>query len=837
MKAHFSFFSGLFLLSTSLIAQIKSPEQFLGYALGAKHTPHHLVQRYFEYIATVAQDQVQLQQYGRTNEGRPLLLAVVASKENKVRLEDIRVANLQLVYKKSPVATTAIEQQPAIVWLSYNVHGNEASSTEAAMQTIYELVKENSPCADWLKNTVVLIDPCLNPDGRDRYVNWYQSVVGNQFNPLPTAREHQEPWPGGRSNHYYFDLNRDWAWLTQIESQQRLKAYRSWMPQVHVDFHEQGFNEPYYFAPAAEPYHEIITNWQREFQKEIGKNHAHYFDQNGWLYFTKERFDLLYPSYGDTYPIYNGSIGMTYEQGGIRAGLGIINEDGDTLTLRARIAHHLTTSLSTIEVSSQQQKKLLTAFNQFFEQAVSKGVGPYKSFVIKADTKKQGNLHQLLALLDAHGIQYGNGVNGSAKGLNFFSSKEEQFAITKEDIVVSSLQPNSALLQVLLEPKTALTDSATYDITAWSLPYAYGVQAFALKDKLAATESFTKPAITIAATKYGYALPWNSLKSAVFAAKLLQKGYKLRYATESFEVNGNTFDPGTVLVLKTSNEKMGEQLFEKVREEAMQDQIALVSLQSGMVDKGADFGSDKVHSIRTPRVAMLSGEGCSSLSVGEVWHFFDRQLSYPLTVLNSTSFSVNDLAAFDVLILPEGRFRFLDAKENVEGIRNWLQQGGKLIAIGESSLQLGKLDIGLISRKTDAMEEKEPYAALQNFKDRERDEIRSLTTGSIWKVALDATHPLAFGYPSFYYTLKTDPTVFEFLKKDSGWNVGVIKKESALAGFVGSQLDPKLKDGLLIGQVPVGAGSVSFFADNMLFRNFWENGKLFICNALFFDSN
>ena len=247
MKAHFSFFSGLFLLSTSLIAQIKSPEQFLGYALGAKHTPHHLVQRYFEYIATVAQDQVQLQQYGRTNEGRPLLLAVVASKENKVRVEDIRVANLQLVYKKSPVATTAIEQQPAIVWLSYNVHGNEASSTEAAMQTIYELVKENSPCADWLKNTVVLIDPCLNPDGRDRYVNWYQSVVGNQFNPLPTAREHQEPWPGGRSNHYYFDLNRDWAWLTQVESQQRIKAYRSWMPQVHVDFHEHGFNKPYYF--------------------------------------------------------------------------------------------------------------------------------------------------------------------------------------------------------------------------------------------------------------------------------------------------------------------------------------------------------------------------------------------------------------------------------------------------------------------------------------------------------------------------------------------------------------------------------------------------------------
>jgi hypothetical protein len=797
----------------------------------------HLVQRYFEYVAAVANDRVQLQQYGRTNEGRPLLLAIVTSPENRSRIEDIRTANLKLVYKSIAAPGNKVEQQPAIVWLSYNVHGNEASSTEAAMQTIYELIKDQSPCADWLKNTVVLIDPCLNPDGRDRYVNWYQSVVGKEFNPLPNAREHQEPWPGGRSNHYYFDLNRDWAWLTQVESQQRIKAYRSWMPQVHVDFHEQGYNEPYYFAPAAEPYHEIITNWQREFQQEIGKNHARYFDQNGWLYFTKERFDLLYPSYGDTYPIYNGSIGMTYEQGGIRAGLGIINEDGDTLTLRARVAHHLTTSLSTIELGSLHQKRLVSEFSQFFENAITKGVGTYKSFVIKAESKKQEHLNQLLSLLDAHGIQYAVGVSGSAKGVNFYTGKEESFSLSKEDVVVTGYQPNSALLQVLFEPRTSLSDSATYDITAWSLPYAYGLQAFATKDRIIAAEPYKRSPITIENTQYGYALPWNSLKSAVFASRLLQAGYKLRYAVESFVVNGKSFDPGTILVLKTSNEKFGERLFDTIREWALQDQMNLVALKTGLVDKGADFGSDKVVSIRTPRVALLSGEGSSSLSVGEIWHFFDRQLSYPITLLNSASLSSTDLASFDVLILPEGRFRFLDSKENVEGLKAWLQHGGKLIALGESSMQLTKLDIGLNSRKTDAANDKDTYASLHLFKDRERDEIGSLTTGSIWKVTLDASHPIAFGYPSLYFTLKTDPTLFEYLKKDTGWNVGVLKKEVALAGFVGSQLDPKLKDGVLIGQIPVGRGSVSFFADNILFRNFWENGKLLLCNALFFNSN
>ena len=834
MKKYFLFPLLLQLFFGLAQAQLKSPSDFLGYPLGTRHTPHHLVQRYMEYVAATLPDQVQLREYGRTQENRPLLFLAISAAKNLSRLEEIRKTNLALTSGSVVMGAEQLKTLPAIVWLSYNVHGNEASSTEAAMLTLYELLREGSDCRVWLSNTVVLIDPCLNPDGRDRYVNWYQSVVGNKYNANPLSREHQEPWPGGRSNHYYFDLNRDWAWLTQTESQQRIKLYRSWMPHVHVDLHEQGYNEPYYFAPAAEPYHEIITPWQRKFQQDIGANHARYFDQNGWLYFTRERFDLLYPSYGDTYPVYNGSIGMTYEQGGIRAGLGIVNEDGDTLTLYARLTHHVTTSLSTIEVSARQQQRLVQEFASFFENARTKGMGSYKSFVIKADARREAYLQKLLTLLDAHGIEYKSGTAATAKGYNYATAKEETFSVTSADVVINTAQANAALVQVLFEPRTKLADSATYDITAWSLPYAYGLHAYATKEKVMQGANWKPSSMATPATTYGYALSWTSPAAASFAARLLQAGVKLRYAEDSFMTDGKKFDPGTVLILKTSNERWGNMFFDKISAWANEQSINLVPLSSGLVQQGSDFGSDKVHAMRAPRVALLSGEGTYSLSVGEVWHFFERQLNYPVTLLNLTSFSSADLAAFDVLVLAEGRYRFLDSKESFEGVQKWIQGGGRLIVLGETSAQLAKLDLGLAIRKDDNSGDKIDSISL--FKNRERDEISAITTGSIWRISLDASHPLGFGYPGYYYSLKTDGTIFESIKDGKGWNVGQTLQEGPLAGFVGSRLQPKLKGGVLIGQLPIGRGNITFFADNILFRNFWENGKLLFCNALFFDA-
>ena len=324
MYKRFVVSAALALAVVSVFGQaLESPENFLGYKLGSQFTPHYKVVEYFRYVAQ-ASKHVKLQQYGTTNEGRPLLVVFIAGDENIGRLEEIRQNNIRLTGLDKTGAGTTVNA-PVICWLSYNVHGNEPASSEAAMAMLFSLVDPaNTRNVAWLKNTVVVIDPCLNPDGRERYVNFYNSVKSTPPDANPSAREHIEPWPGGRVNHYYFDLNRDWAWQTQKETQARLALFNQWLPQVHVDYHEQGYNAPYYFAPAAEPYHKVITPWQLEFQTIVGKNNAKIFDQNGWLYFTKQEFDLLYPSYGDTYPIYNGSIGMTFEQGGISAGLAVM---------------------------------------------------------------------------------------------------------------------------------------------------------------------------------------------------------------------------------------------------------------------------------------------------------------------------------------------------------------------------------------------------------------------------------------------------------------------------------------------------------------------------------
>ena len=832
--------SGLLLifLFLSAKAQLKSPEEFLGYKIGSHYTVHSKIVNYFNHVAANAPAMMKLQQYGETNEGRPLLLAFISSADNIKNLEQIRLNNLRLANLGKDKMAAVEENVPAIVWLSYNVHGNEPASSEAALLALYALVDpSNMKTKEWLKNTVVIIDPCINPDGRDRYVNWFNSAVGKNFNPQRLAREHREPWPQGRTNHYNFDLNRDWAWQTQIESQQRIKKYDEWMPQVHVDYHEQGYNEPYYFAPAAEPLHEVITPWQREFQVTIGRNNAKYFDQNSWLYFTKERFDLFYPSYGDTYPVYNGSIGMTYEQGGISAGLGVINDEGDTLTLEDRAMHHFTTSMSTVEVSSLNAGRLIKEFRKYFNTAVANGSGEYKSYVIKNQPQDAQRIDQLLDLMDKNGIQYSSG-SGAGKGYNYNSGKEEAFTVASNDIVISSFQPRAALVKVLFEPKSKLADSVTYDITAWSLPYVYGLTVWASRDKITTGGNVTKTKVVNAETEYGYVIPWNGVRTVKAIGQLLKKGILLRYAEQPFEINGNKFDRGAVIVLKTANKAKGRNLWSVVREVADANSIQLYPVSSGFVDKGFDFGSDMVHPFKAPRVVMATGDAIGSTAAGSIWHFFEQEIDYPITQVIVTDLDRLNWNDVDVLIMPDGNYRFLNNKDDLEAFKAWINRGGRVIAFEGAVAQLAKAEMGIKQKKSeeadkkdDKKDDKSIYTALKNYEDRERESVSGTTPGSIWKVELDNSHPLAFGYPNYYYTLKQDDNVYEFLK--DGWNIGIIKKENQVAGFVGAALQPKLKDGLLFGVQNMGNGSITYLADNVMFRSFWENGKLMFCNAVF----
>ncbi|MBS1743432.1 MAG: zinc carboxypeptidase [Bacteroidetes bacterium] len=825
------------ILRLTCVAQVTSPENFLGYSLGSRFTPYHNIVRYFEYIAQAAPSMVKLQQYGETNEHRPLYVAFVSSAENIGKLEQIRNNNLRLA-NLSPDKIAADENTPAIVWLSYNVHGNEPSSSEASMLTLYALVDpSNTQAKAWLKNTVVVIDPCLNPDGRDRYVNWFNSVSGDRYNANLQAREHREPWPGGRSNHYNFDLNRDWCWQRQTESRQRVQLYNQWLPQVHVDFHEQGVNEPYYFAPAAQPYHEVISQWQRDFQVAVGKNHAKYFDKNNWLYFTKEIFDLLYPSYGDTYPIYNGSIGMTYEQGGGPAGgIAALNNEGDTLTLHDRIMHHHTTGLSTIEISSVQNNGLIKAFHSFYNDAVAGSVGEYKTYIIQYNAADAERITALKELLDRNNIRYGN-ATGTGKGINYHTKKEETFSIHAEDLVISNAQPKAALIKVLFEPETKLVDSATYDITAWALPYAYGLTAYASKQAIKVTTGNTLSQFTSNAANdaYGYVIRWQGLASVKNVTQLLKRGIKLRYAQTAFISGDQSFNRGSILILKNGNERFGTSLWNSVAQVCNEQKVNMNAVQSGMVDKGFDFGSSTVHLLKAPRVMLLTGNGVNPNAAGEVWHFFEKELNYPITLVNAEDFGQLNLDNTDILILPDGRYNFINAKETAEKLHRWINEGGRVIAMENAAVQISKLDWSAVHVKNvsdSVTNADQPYASLQKFDNRERDALTQNTPGSIFKVDIDNTHPLMFGYPDYYYTLKMDNVLFDFMK-EGGWNAGVLKKDKQLSGFVGSKLNSKFKDGLLFAVQEDGNGTVTYLADNVLFRDFWENGKLMFCNAVF----
>jgi len=815
-------------LSYVLLAQaLQSPDQFLGYPLGAKYSRHHRVVEYFKSVAAAKPEMVKVEKYGQTNEGRELMIGIIASPENLKRIETIRQYNLQMAGLSKNA--TSLSDAPAIVWLSYNVHGNETSSSEAAMKTLYALVDPTNPATkEWLKNTVVIMDPCINPDGRDRYVNWFNSMVGTNPNADPQSREHVEPWPGGRSNHYNFDLNRDWAWQTQVESQQRIKKYNEWMPHVHVDYHEQGYNEPYYFAPAAEPFHEVITTWQRDFQVLIGRNNASYFDKNGWLYFTKERFDLLYPSYGDTYPVYKGAIGMTFEQGGIRSGLAILNKNGDTLTLLDRLNHHYTTGISTIETSSKNQQRLVKEFKQFFEDSKSAKSSDYKTYVLTS--KDENKLLSLKKLLSDNGIESGTVSNKTFKGFNYFSGKEESFVDEGLHLAISAYQTNSVLARVLLEPRTKLADSNTYDITAWALPYAYGVKAYAVKEKLeVSTDTKLASPIVAANSNYGLLIPYTSLNSAKLMAQLLKQGVKLRYATAPFQYKGKDYGRGTIIVLKTSNSTVN---WNAIANEACQKfHVQADAVETGFMDKGMDFGSPDIRVINAaPKVALVSGEQTSSLGAGEIWHFFDQQLDYPLTLVNANDLARFNLKNYQVLIIPDGFYRNLTDKPTTDKLKDFVRSGGKLIALESAAEQLAGADWGF-KLKEDKSDDKGEYAALKKFADQERNSLSSSIPGAIYKVDLDNTHPLAFGFPDFYYTLKQDANIFEFMK--DGWNVGVLKKDAYVTGFSGVKVKAKLKDGLLFGSVGMGSGSVVLLADNPMFRQFWENGKLLFCNAVF----
>ncbi|BDD07824.1 peptidase M14 [Fulvitalea axinellae] len=834
---------------------VDSPSEFLGYDLGDRFTPHYRVVEYFRHVAKYMPSHVKLKEYGHTYEGRPLILAFVGSSEKIQNIEDIRRDNLiRAGIKKESLVRP--QDTTALVWLSYNVHGNEASSSEAAMKTLHSLtnsfVTRGNNSEVWHENTLVIIDPCLNPDGRDRYVNWQMQKAGFPNNTALDAVEHHEPWPGGRTNHYLFDLNRDWSWQTQEESRARVTEYNRWLPQVHVDFHEQGVDSPYYFAPAAEPLHEDITAWQKEFQRKVGEANAKVFDKHGWLYFTGESFDLLYPGYGDTYPTYNGAIGMTYEQAGhTTSSTGVDQENGNILKLSDRIEHHYASGLATVRVSAENAPKLVTEFQRYFRESETSPKGKYKAYVVSGQNDPV-KMEELVDLLDREGIRYGGPlVKKPVRGFDYrFNKSKEAINLHPGDLVISAYQPKSRMLKILFEPRTFVADSVTYDITAWSIPYAYDLDAWAITNKMFVSQlppKFNKPREkqVFRPDAYAYVVEWKNIEDARLLAEVLGHGVKVRYARKPFAVNGKNYKAGTVIISREDNRHIGEALGKTIWDLNGKYGDKLRAVDTGFTEQGIDFGSSSMVFGKSPKVALLGGQGIDPNRFGELWHYFERNLAYPVTVLDTDYFAKVNLDSYDVLILPDGYYSSTLGGNGSERIRDWVSDGGKLIAIQgavEALVSDGKFGLKEYMDKSEEDKANKRKSDLEKadllapYAGRERRWIRSYLAGAIYKVRLDNTHPLAYGYPTHYFTMKTDSHRVAYL--EDGWNVATIgSSKDLVSGFVGSDIKPLIGETLVAGVMPMGRGKVVCFVDDPVFRGFWKNGELMLANAIFMVGN
>ena len=821
------------LIAYSVSAQdgkLLSPAQFLGYEIGTKFTRHHRVVDYFEYIADNS-SQVKLMPYGKTFEGRPLVTVAISSAENIRQLETLRKGHLGRIGLAENIKTT--DKQPLIVWLSYNIHGDEAVSSEAALPVLEKLTNGDMDVNEWLKNTIVIMDPCINPDGRDRYVNWYNNVMLMQQNVDQNSEEHHSTWPGGRVNHYLFDLNRDWAWQVQVESQQRAVIYQNWMPHVHVDFHEMGINSPYFFAPAAHPMHENITPWQREFQELVGENHAGYFDEAGWSFYTKEYFDLLYPSYGDTWPSFNGAIGFTYEQGGSRnAGIAVLNDHGDTLTLADRVAHHYTTSISTIEVAYTNRERMTREFVQYFQTAKSDPPGDYRSYVIKHSNDDE-RIDAILQLLDKQNIEYGiaSGSKKSYNGFDYLNNEKSSFNLEKNDVVVSAFQPKSVMVKVLFEPKTMLEDSLTYDVTAWALPYVYELETYATSERIEPNKEYENTFVeNLKPTRrpVAYIAQWDNVKDARFLAALLKENIKIRYTINPLTLDDKTFERGSLIIPRFQN-KNTPNFDDKVREIANTHEQALHYATTAMAQNGPDLGSDQVRFLAAPKVAVLNGRGVDANAFGEMWHYFDQEIEYPFSVLNMDYASGVDFSEYDVLVLPSGSYAKLSTQ-----LLDFARGGGKIIALERAigAFTSGETKLAKAMKPTDNEGDKKDNDKLKRYEDSERSSLSDYVPGTIYKVHLDDSHPLAFGEDESIHIMRRNSTAYPYM---DAWNVGVLKDDGHVSGFVGYKLKRKLVNSLEIGQENIGSGSIIYFVDSPLFRGFWYSGKLLMSNAVFFD--
>lgn len=842
--------------------KIPTPKQIIGYELGDKFTSHLKIEKYIFALNDASADRVKVFPYGETYEGRTLYIVVISSSENLKKLDEIK-SNIQKLSDPRRLTDTEadkiIKSTPPVAWLSYGVHGNEASSPEAALDVMYQLASRTDDEIKFLlQNLVIVIDPLLNPDGHERYVNFQMTRAGVKPVEDRAAAEHSEDWPGSRSNHYFFDLNRDWAWLTQKETQARIKAYQEWKPQVHVDYHEMGYNSSYFFFPSFKPINKNIPPNTAEWGEIYGKANAAAFDAKGWSYWSGEVFDLFYPGFGDSWPSLNGAIGMTYEQGG-QVGVRIKRNDETILTLKDRIEHHVATSFATLNATAENREKRLKDFYQFFKDAIEEGKkGTIKAFIVDP-TKDPSKAAKMISLLRRQGIEITQVQNEISidELKTYFQKKEVSKIFPAGSYIISLEQPAKRLIMSLMEEEPTISDTFFYDITTWALPVAYGVETYWTNKPISiSTEQvnevqYPKGKIVGEKAAYAYVFKWNSNDAIKALAWLLQNDYKTHVAMRKFTMNGEKFGRGSIVVPVSSNPK---DIHEKMKELAQNYNLTIYSAKSGYTEKGINLGSDRAVRLKKPKIIVITNTPVSSESFGAIWSMFDNQYGIDFIPMKLDRFRSTDLHDYTAIIFPDdwgngqGYKSQLDSNA-VQKIKTWIAGGGTFIGI-EGGAAFASASIGKIASikikekkkdedekkkddKKDTTKEKLSEKGLEmrmTVEERERKQRLETIPGTMLKVRLDNSHPLGFGYDSIIVVLKTTQTMFEL--SENGYNVGMYTKSPRLSGYLSKDNEKMLEETPFLIHERLGSGNIILFADDPNFRLFWDNLNRVFLNSL-----
>jgi hypothetical protein len=839
----------LIFVASAAVAQnaIPAPDEYLGYHLGDRFTPWDRILDYFNEL-TKRSPLITVQKFGETYEGRPLVLAVITSQANRAKLDAIRqnIASLANGDAGAAKAADIARTTPAIAWLAYGVHGNESSSAEASMRVAATLLSDPE-AQKLLDDLVVVIDPLQNPDGRERYVQWYTRVRGAGADANPEAYEHAEPWPGGRYNHYLIDMNRDWAWMSQRETQARIAEYQRWNPQVFVDLHEMSANSTYFFPPDAKP---LNANLPRDVEKWLdvfGRANAQAFSSRGWPFYVSERYDLFGPFYGDSWPSLHGAIGMTYEvAGGGRGGTQFRREDDTVLTLAHRIDEHYTSSMTTLRTTAAHREALLQYFADANRSAIDTGKDTY--FVLRGSP----NFDAMVDRLQRQGIRVSElRAALTTRVTPIGGSGLETRTFPAGTAVVSTKQPAGRLAQTLLEKSPTFTPGYVeeqraktqadepndfYDLTSWSIPLSMNVLTYVASTPVTLDVKPIEPLVhsSFKPAAYGYLVDAMQPNLYRFAGRMLASKVNFSVSEKEMNTGERTFPRGSLVILKGNNGADVDTTLAALVRDANVDVTPLASGWTG----GAALGSEDIHYVRDPKIALVGGSGVGATSYGMLWHTLDVDTPIPHSNIELASLRNVNLGNYRVLILPDGN-GYADAlgKNGIEKLKSWVRDGGTIVAVNGANKFLRDKDVEISKLK--------PWEAPKGKKDDEKDatpkEAERYTDyrvpGSTFRTNMNERSYLTFGLPRAPAVLIEGTQAYQPVTHTVDNIVTIDKNDPLLSGVAWPESLTRMKGAAYMVSEPFGRGQVITFADEPHFRSFWRGTLPLFLNAVLYSAS